>query len=125
MTKPPLTFEFDQSFSSCESSEPSRNFGFARPSLSAYNQETEGDRIPRLATTWGQACATVALLSNRYQHHWDGAIVAMNDHKGTLEVTWRDEQSRVIFEGVIMGAWERECEHAGCHAVAERESING
>ena len=95
------------------------------PGLSAYNGEAEGWRLRRLASTWGQACAAVHLLSNRYQRHWNGAIVALGDSKGTLEVTWRDAQSRTMFEGVIMGAWEREGDHAGSHALAESEAVSG
>lgn len=85
--------------------------------MSATNQSEPG-RIERLLQTWGGACSTIRLLSNRYQRHWDGAVVSMKDHKGTLEVTWRDEQSRVMFEGVIVGAWENEGEYMASHALA-------
>src|SRR5690606_28947401 len=87
------------------------------PIISATNEATETFRIGRVTAAWGSASATVALLSHRYQQQWPGAILAMNDHKGTLEVTWRDEQSRILFEGVMMGAWERSGEHAGSHAL--------
>ena len=51
-------------------------------------------------------------------------IIAMEDCKGTLQITWRDAQSRTMFEGTIMGAWEREGDHAGAHALLEMESVN-
>lgn len=113
----PLAFIFDENCSISENGESAPEMACPSPAISATNAQEEG-RIPRLHATWGQACAAVALLSHRYQNHWQGAIVALHDHKGTLEVTWRDEQSRVMFEGVIMGAWERECEHAGAHRLA-------
>jgi transposase len=46
------------------------------------------------------------------------AIAEAATRPTTLEVTWRDEQSRILFEGVIMGAWERAGQHCGSHVLA-------
>lgn len=113
----PLAFIFDDNYSISENGESAPEIVARPPAISATN-EHEAGRIERLHATWGQACAAVALLSHRYQNHWQGAVVGLHDHKGTLQVTWRDEQSRVMFEGVVMGAWEREGEHAGAHRLA-------
>lgn len=118
MTYTPLTFEFSQNFTTTENGANSLDFVVGPPAISATNEATEHFRIGRATAAWGSASTTVALLSHRYQNQWPGAIVALNDDKGTLEVTWRDEQSRILFEGVIMGAWERAGEHCGSHALA-------
>lgn len=76
-----------------------------------------GERIARLRATFGGACMTVRLLSSSYQRAWDGAIVSLTDDKGTLQVVWRDRESRIMFEGVIMGAWEANGDHAGLHLL--------
>ena len=118
MTAKPLTFEFSQDHATVENGGEESAESFAMPALSAYNEATELFRIPRLGSAWGGACTAVRLLSNRYQARWSEAIVSLNDHKGTLQVTWRDAQSRVMFEGVMMGAWEREGENCGAHALS-------
>lgn len=118
MTYQPLTFHFSDDFTTIENGGDELGYLVDPPSISATNENGDGSLIARVLAAWGQASATVSLLSNRYQHQWPGAIAALNDHKGTLEVTWRDEQSRILFEGVIMGAWERSGEHAGSHALA-------
>lgn len=88
----------------------------ATPKLAA---EREVDsRIERLNQTWGHANATVRSLSHKYQKLWDGAITELADYKGTIYVTWRDELSRVMFEGVILGAWEANGEHMHSHSLA-------
>lgn len=115
----PLDFRFDPDFSTCENGEHARREGFTPPAMSATNPGAS--LLERVHATWGRACAAVELQSHRYQHRWQGAIVDLNDDRGTLQVTWRDAQSRVMFEGVIMGAWERECEHAGAHRLASEE----
>jgi hypothetical protein len=74
-------------------------------------------RIERLNQVWGYANATAKNLSNKYQRLWDGAITELADRKGTLCVTWRDELSRLMFEGVILGAWEDNGEHAHSHTL--------
>lgn len=79
----------------------------------------EGFRIHRLHQTWGLAQATVSLLSVKYQLKWDGAILALEDSKGALTVTWKDETSRVLFEGVILGAWEKIGEQLHRHRLAD------
>ncbi|MHC9417682.1 hypothetical protein ACYZX9_03680 [Sphingomonas citri] len=78
-------------------------------------ERDEGFRADRLKLTWGHACATVQLMSNLYQQRWSGAVVALEDQKGTLHVTWRDRDSRLAFEGAIIGAWEANGEHANSH----------
>ena len=85
----------------------------------AFNVRGEPCRDPRLIAAWGHACATVALMSRKYQHYWAGAVLSLNDHKGHLEVTWRDRTSRIMFEGALLGAWERVGEHSHAHQLAE------
>lgn len=91
----------------------------ALPTSPKFIAEREVDsRIERLNQTWGHANATVRSLSHKYQKLWDGAITELADYKGTIYVTWRDELSRVMFEGVILGAWEANGEHMHSHALA-------
>lgn len=118
MTYRPLTFDFSDDFTTTENGADALDYVVDPPSISATNENGDRSLVARVLAAWGQASATVSLLSNRYQRQWPGAITALNDHKGTLEVTWRDEQSRILFEGAIMGAWERSGEHAGAHALA-------
>ncbi len=113
-----LSFAFDQDHSSNEVSSQPPAEQPTSPAMSASREDTEGWRIDRLNATWGAACLIVKQLSNRYQGHWRGALSAMRDHKGTLELTWRDEQSRIMFEGVIVGAWEGQAECCVSHALA-------
>lgn len=87
------------------------------PVLSAYNAH-EADRLPRLARVLGAAKAAVSLMSHRYRRLWSGAVIELHDHKGTLLVTWRDVPSRIMFEGVVLGAWEANAEHAHAHTLA-------
>jgi len=88
------------------------------PRLTAYNDH-EPDRLPRLARVAGAANAAVRLMSHRYRRMWVGAVIELHDHKGTLLITWRDVPSRIMFEGVILGAWEANAEHAHAHALAK------
>jgi hypothetical protein len=91
----------------------------AKPTLTAY--ETPDWRVPGLAQAWGYANATVDLLSQRYQNLWEGAVVTLHDHKGVLEITWRDHETRMLFEGVMAGAWERTGEPCVEHKRLGRE----
>ncbi len=89
------------------------------PMFSAY--ETPETRIPRLAGAYGFARATVKQMSTRYQNAFEGSVVSLHDHKGTLEIVWRDRVSRMIFEGVVAGAWENSGEHIVLHKLAGGE----
>lgn len=88
------------------------------PVMPPISDQTEASRVSRLIATYGRACAAVALQSNRYRRLFDGAIVEIGDTKGTLNIVWRDQDSRAMFEGVMMGAWEAEGEHMGRHDLA-------
>jgi hypothetical protein len=99
-----------------ENGDQSRDTLPQKPKLVA-EREVES-RIERLNEVWGHANATVRSLSHKYENLWDGAITELADYKGTLYVTWRDELSRVMFEGVILGAWEQNGEHAHSHSLA-------
>ncbi|MCC2981268.1 hypothetical protein [Sphingomonas sp. IC4-52] len=68
--------------------------------------------MERLLLAWGYASAIVAGMSNGYRKHWDGAIVSLDDRKGVIQITWRDEISRIMFEGAILGGWEANGDHA-------------
>lgn len=74
-------------------------------------------RNERLLATWGHACAVVRNMSHKYQRFWDGAVIVLGDSKGTIQVTWRDELSRLMFEGAVMGGWEANGDHAGRHLL--------
>ena len=88
------------------------------PSFTAY--ETPESRVPRLAETYGFARETVKRMSIGYQNLFDGAVVNLHDHKGTMEVTWRDHEARMMFEGVLAGAWENNGEHMVEHHLARQ-----
>lgn len=117
----PLTFEFN-------SGEPGfvfedEDFEISKavmPSLSAYNQEKEQYRLERLARAWGYADAVVSLMSGRYKSRWNGAIMSLHDQKGQLHTRWRDLQSRMMFEGAIVGAWEQLGESWCSHGLSTR-----
>lgn len=85
------------------------------PAFTAY--ETPESRVPRLAEAYGHARAAVKQMSVRYQNAFDGAVLSYHDHKGTLEVEWRDHEARVIFEGVVAGGWEAVGEHMVLHRL--------
>jgi hypothetical protein len=89
--------------------------GYA-PTFSA-EREVES-RMERLHQAWGRADTVARMLSAKYQRLWEGAIISLADYKGTIYVEWRDEISRVMFEGVILGAWESSGEHAHHHEIA-------
>lgn len=83
-----------------------------------FNADREiAERIARLHRVWGYATMHIPGLSYKYQRFWAGAIVELTDTKGTLHVTWRDEVSRVMFEGVILGAWEAHGDHMSSHSI--------
>lgn len=63
---------------------------------------------------------TVRLMSNHYQNLFDDAVLNMHDWKGVLEVTC-DHEARVIFEGVVPGAWERIGEPLVSHHLPDRK----
>jgi len=88
------------------------------PAMPPISNQTETSREARLVATYGRACAAISLQSYRYRKLFDRAIVELGDRKGTLYVVWRDHESRVMFEGVLMGAWEAEGEHMGHHDLA-------
>lgn len=73
----------------------------------AFWSEPPGSSDIRIHMAWGFALATVAKLSKAYQAEWLGAIIDLDVRKGTLQVQWRDHESRVMFEGVIVGAYEQ------------------
>ncbi|MBY8828893.1 hypothetical protein [Hephaestia mangrovi] len=98
---PALTFDFSDDFTMTENGADALDYVVDPPSISATNENGVGSLVARVFAAWGQASATVSLLSNRYQRQWPGAIAALNDHKGAL-----------------MGAWERLGEPAGSHALA-------
>lgn len=54
-------------------------------SVTAYNSETEGDRLNRLHRVIGYVCALTNQSGNSLLLQ---KITNLHDHKGTLEVTW-------------------------------------
>ncbi|HVJ03820.1 MAG TPA: hypothetical protein VM662_16705 [Sphingomonas sp.] len=87
----------------------------AAPKIAA----NEDWREKRLLLAWGYASALVAGMSNAYRQRWNGAIVSLDDRKGVIQVTWRDEISRIMFEGVILGGWEANGDHAHHQRLAK------
>lgn len=110
-----IDFKYEGDFEIREIEENRDSRQLIEPVISAYN--ADAFRMPRLYRAWGRAEATVRLLSTRYRNSWSGAIVSLHDEKGTLEVLWRDKLSRIMFEGVIVGAWRDEGECCHAHAV--------
>jgi len=109
-----LSLSFVEGHEECGESSPD-----VLPTVPKLSAEREVDsRIERLNQTWGHANATMRNLSHKYQRLWDGAITELADYKGTLYIIWRDEISRVMFEGVIVGAWEANGEHMHSHGLA-------
>jgi hypothetical protein len=106
-----VAFPYDESMYS--PAEDQRDWR-AEVTLSATNQHEAG-RMPRLHRAWGRIQAMVAQLSDRYRIAFAGAVSRLHDHKGELEVTWRDAQARIMFEGVVIGAWEAEGEPNHMH----------
>lgn len=87
------------------------------PSFTAY--EMPADRVPRLTRTYAYAQDTVRRMSTAYQNSFDGAVMNLHDHKGVMEITWRDHDARVMFEGVMAGAWEKSGEPIVEHHLAK------
>lgn len=116
-----LSFEYGVEIPASGNSEYLLEYVVDAPPISATDEEIESWRNARVLSAWGAASAAVSLLSRRYRGQWPGAILALCDRKGALEIIWRDEQSRVLFEGVIMGAWERTGEQANIHFIGRRQ----
>lgn len=76
----------------------------SQPQFWGHPPEGKDDRI---LMAWGFALATVGGLSKAYQAAWLGAITDLCVRKGTLQIQWRDHTSRLMFEGVIVGAYEQ------------------
>ena len=77
---------------------------FIQPCFSAHRGDTDEQwRIKRLIEACEWACETVGRQSRELP--WEGAIVAMHDHKGELTVTWRSMYDLAWYSGIMRGAW--------------------
>lgn len=84
---------------------PSDHDLFPPPALSAYEDGPEGFRLQRLRDTWEAILRSAAQLSRLERAAFFGAIRALHDHKGCLEVLWRDPQSWFAFQDLAAEAW--------------------
>lgn len=75
------------------------------PQLSAYEDGPDGFRIKRLQLTWEAIARASTLFDGRDKTLFSGAIRAFRDHKGFLEVIWRDPASKRSFEHLTINAW--------------------
>ena len=89
---------------------PSDHDLFPPPALSAYEDGPDGFRLQRLRDTWAAIESEASQLDHLKRACFYGAIVALHDHKGFLEVLWRDLPSRIAFQGLAVEAWIRQGE---------------
>jgi hypothetical protein len=87
------------------------------PSISAHNEETEPDRISRLHEAFGVMCAIARMVWREEKGYgstepgliharWDGALIALRDTSGQLEVIWASADHRYRFGVLAELAWE-------------------
>ncbi|WP_262265880.1 hypothetical protein [Microvirga yunnanensis] len=87
------------------------------PAISAHNEETEPDRISRLHEAFGVMCAIARMVWREETGYgstepglihtrWDGAVIALRDTSGQLEVIWASGDHRDRFGVLAELAWE-------------------
>ena len=87
------------------------------PTLSAHIEDTEPDRIARLHETFGIMCSIARLVwreepgwsgprAGAGRNRWDGAVLALRDTMGQLEVVWATPQHRERYGVLAELAWE-------------------
>jgi len=87
------------------------------PRVTAHNEEAEPDRIARLHEAFGIMCSIARLVWRKEPGWisesgggdtvlWDGAVIALNDTRGQLEVFWKDDKHRERFGVLAELAWE-------------------
>ena len=99
------------------------------PEVTAFNGETEPDRIARLHEAFGIMCSIARLVWRTEPGwisepggadivQWDGAVVSLKDTRGQLHVLWKDAKHRERYGVLAELAWEAMLEPDGrvCHA---------
>jgi hypothetical protein len=87
------------------------------PAISAHNEETEPDRISRLHQAFGVMCVIARMVwpeetgsgsiePGLIHTRWDGALIALRDISGQLEVIWASADHRDRFGVLAELAWE-------------------
>jgi hypothetical protein len=87
------------------------------PSMSALNEETEPDRVSRLHEAFGVMCAIARMVWREETGYdasatasskirWDGAVIALRDTRGHLEVIWASAAHRDRYGVLADLAWE-------------------
>jgi hypothetical protein len=87
------------------------------PAMSAQNEETEPDRISRLHEAFGVMCAIARMVWREEigygetepgptHTRWDGAVIALRDTRGHLEVIWASAHHRDRYGVLAELAWE-------------------
>ncbi|TFF17579.1 hypothetical protein E3C22_23980 [Jiella endophytica] len=80
------------------------------PVLEAHRQDDEPDRIERLRRVYAMAQTLFLMVEGRRLP--PRIIVAMNDHKGQLAVTFLDREWQTFIEPFFRLAWRSEGEPA-------------
>jgi hypothetical protein len=86
------------------------------PEISAY--EDNLSRIERLQLTWNAIASASTLLVGREKALFPKAILKLHDHKGVLEVLWRDALGLLLFKHLTIDAWSQQGEWEVQHEVA-------
>jgi len=77
------------------------------PTLTLDTKGPVLESMVRVFDIWEDACNTVDRLSGSLQKKWPGAIERVNDYADGIGLTFRSEEDKMLFGGVILGAWER------------------
>ena len=87
------------------------------PTMSALNEETELDRVSRLHEAFGVMCAIARMVwreetgydassATSANVRWDGAVIALRDTRGHLEVIWASAAHQKRYGVLAELAWE-------------------
>ena len=87
------------------------------PAISAHNEETEPDLITRLHEAFGVMCAIARMVwrdetgfgvgePGLTHTRWDGALIALRDTRGQLEVIWASADHQERYGVLAELAWE-------------------
>ena len=78
------------------------------------------DQPQHIFNVWEDACLTVERLSSAVQKNWPGAIEYMQHYGEGIRIKFRSKSDELLFEGVILGAWERAFGFAGTEKVRRK-----
>lgn len=88
----------------------------------ATNGDTEPDRYDRLTSVWAGVLAFVAAITRDGSRELALSVKELNDHKGTLTITWTSDMMREKYGSLFASAWTWAGEHEGAvvHEIASR-----